>query len=234
MLSGQPATATGETATEEDPAAYARRQLEQLGAAPVREEATEQLQTLAPQQLEMARKFQDTEEQARSLYRMFQSGQISGDQLQAQLKSLMILDENNGWWMMGVQTDTQYKTDATSSQWMPSRRRRWPLRQRRQAPPAAAHRSANFRWAKSGRCLSAERTHRAADSIRAGFWTGRAAQYREDLPVRECRCATLTRRWLARRLISHWCGARMRSGGHPTGSVPANGGRAARGRRRVH
>ncbi len=107
--------------TTDDPAAYARRQLEQLGAAaPPPQESTEKLAIVTQEQAEAARKFQDTEEQARALYRMFQSGQISGDQLQAQLKQLMVLDENNVYWMMGVQTDTWYKFDAASNQWVPA------------------------------------------------------------------------------------------------------------------
>ncbi len=188
MLSGQPAEAAGEAITEEDPAAYARRQLEQLGAAPVREEATEQLQTLDPQQLEMARKFQDTEEQARALYRMFQSGQITGDQLQAQLKSLMILDEANNWWMMGVQTDTWYKFDAASNQWTPATPPALAaLRQQQQVPrQLTPTETADFRLGEVGSLpyLPSEPIEPQTEYTQVSG-LGAPAQYREDLPLRE-------------------------------------------------
>jgi len=137
----QPATAT--TATSEDPADYARRQLEALqggstGAAPIptvsetpsttttsaEDYAKQQLAALgattvepvvpaAPvltaRQQELAQKFRDTETQVRALRTQYQSGLLTRDQLQEQLKRLMILDENNVWWMMGVETDTWYR-----------------------------------------------------------------------------------------------------------------------------
>ncbi len=138
----QPATAT--TATSEDPADYARRQLEALqggstGAAPVPSVATTSTATettsaedyakqqlaalgattlepavpaapvLTARQQELAQKFRDTETQVRALRTQYQSGQLTRDQLQEQLKRLMILDENNTWWMMGVETDTWYR-----------------------------------------------------------------------------------------------------------------------------
>lgn len=64
---------------------------------------------MEPAQSALAQKFQQTEQQVRALKNLYQSGQITRDDLQAQLRTLMILDENNVWWMMGVETDSWYK-----------------------------------------------------------------------------------------------------------------------------
>jgi membrane peptidoglycan carboxypeptidase len=185
-------TAEPAPAETADPAAYARQQLERLGAEPVREEATEELQALDPQQVEMARKFQETEEQARSLYRMFQAGQISGDQLQAQLKQLMILDEDNQWWMMGVQTDTWYRFDPASNQWTPSippalaalRQQEEQQRQvpRQPAPTATANIPVVQEEVGSLPYLPSEPIQPQYTQV-SGL--GAPAQYREEIPVRE-------------------------------------------------
>ncbi len=117
-----PAAATP-TQTTEDPAAYARRQLEQLGigagqpatSAPAASVSAPAAATgLTPQQQDLARKFQDTETQVRALRAQYQAGQITRDQLQDQLKRLMILDENQTWWMMGVESDNWYRFENNS------------------------------------------------------------------------------------------------------------------------
>ncbi len=100
--------------TSTDAAAYAKQQLEALGvtaaepAAPV-VPAAPAAPTLTARQQELAQKFRDTESQVRALRTQYQSGQLTRDQLQEQLKRLMILDESNTWWMMGVETDTWYR-----------------------------------------------------------------------------------------------------------------------------
>ncbi len=109
LLSGtgaQPAVADAAS----DPAEYARRQLEQLGG----QQPAAAVQS--PEQQTMAGRFRETEDRVRALRASYQSGQLSRDDLQAQLRQLMILDENRVWWMMGVETDTWYKFD--NNQWV--------------------------------------------------------------------------------------------------------------------
>jgi membrane peptidoglycan carboxypeptidase len=109
-----PVSATGVSAPvpdgTDDPAAYARRQLEELGISSVGNVAAYPTPSasLTPEQQEMARRFRETEEKVRQLRQQYQNGQISQQDLQAQLRQLMILD-NNTWWMMGVETDRWYK-----------------------------------------------------------------------------------------------------------------------------
>ncbi|MEZ4668910.1 MAG: biosynthetic peptidoglycan transglycosylase [Anaerolineae bacterium] len=93
------------TSTADDAAAYARKQLEALsGTSSAPAQAG-----LTPKQQELAQKFNETQTQVRVLRGQYQAGQLTRDQLQEQLKRLMILDENNVWWMMGVETDTWYR-----------------------------------------------------------------------------------------------------------------------------
>jgi membrane peptidoglycan carboxypeptidase len=75
-------------------------------------------QSFSPAQQELARKFQDTQEQIRSLRRLYQAGQLSRPDLENQLRQLMILDENQAWWMMGVETDTWYRFE--NNEWIPA------------------------------------------------------------------------------------------------------------------
>ncbi len=88
-----------------DPAAYAQQQLAALGGTA----AEPAVAGLTAKQQELGQKFRDTETQVRSLRAQYQSGQLTREQLQEQLKRLMILDESNTWWMMGVETDTWYR-----------------------------------------------------------------------------------------------------------------------------
>ncbi|MBZ0288824.1 MAG: transglycosylase domain-containing protein, partial [Anaerolineae bacterium] len=116
-----PVSSTGPAAAvsagAEDPAAYARKQLEQLGVSSTGAQPSVTLSDsammagLTPEQQDLARRFRETQEQVRALRARFQAGQISRDDLQTQLRQLMILDENRVWWMMGVETDTWYKFD---------------------------------------------------------------------------------------------------------------------------
>ena len=46
----------------------------------------------------------------------YASGQLSRDDLQAQLRQYMVLDNDNIWWMMGVESDTWYKYE--NNQWI--------------------------------------------------------------------------------------------------------------------
>lgn len=49
------------------------------------------------------------EDQTRALKQDFQAGLITRDELQAELRGLMLLDENRVWWMVGVETDQWYR-----------------------------------------------------------------------------------------------------------------------------
>ncbi len=94
-------------AGEEAPADYARRQLEALTARQTGQEPIPAAEMALP--AELARQFAETEVRVRELRQMFRSHQITRDQLQAQLRQLMILDQNRVWWMMGLETDTWYR-----------------------------------------------------------------------------------------------------------------------------
>ncbi len=93
-----------------DPEAYAKQMLAQLGGDPA------PITPAAPSPL--VARFRDTEAQVRVLRSRYQAGQISRDQLQEQLKSLMILDDDQVWWMMGVESDNWYRFE--NSQWIPA------------------------------------------------------------------------------------------------------------------
>ncbi|MCC6801468.1 MAG: penicillin-binding protein [Anaerolineae bacterium] len=102
------------------PEEYARQQLARLGA-----EAPEPAASAAPAspsapaaQPSLAEKFQQAEASIRALRQQFQAGQITRDQFQADLRRLMVLDDNNVWWMMGVESDRWYRHD--NGKWVPA------------------------------------------------------------------------------------------------------------------
>ena len=103
-----------------DPGAYARKQMESLlGDADVASDYTplpQATEPLNPREQELARKFRATEEQVRQLRGLYQSGQLSEEAFVNQLRDLMILDDDQVWWMMGVETDTWYKSE--NNQWV--------------------------------------------------------------------------------------------------------------------
>ncbi|MFN8451839.1 MAG: transglycosylase domain-containing protein [Anaerolineae bacterium] len=98
------------------PEEYARQQLEKLGAASGEQPAQAAPAAAAPQTL--ADKFRDAETKIRALRQQFQQGQISREQFQADLRRLMVLDDNNVWWMMGVESDRWYRHD--DGKWVPA------------------------------------------------------------------------------------------------------------------
>lgn len=97
-----------------DAADYARRQLEQLGGA----EAIEEEEPVDAEREALAQRFLETEAQVRGLRMRHQSGQITRDELQSELRKLLILDDNQNWWMMGVDTDTWYRYDNQVNDWV--------------------------------------------------------------------------------------------------------------------
>lgn len=113
FTSPQPAPAAqGESAAD-----YARRMAQQFGGDLESTGPSVDTGAYDPQEAELTRKFQYTEEQVRALKRMHQSGQITEDALQAQLRQLMVLDERtNVWWMMGFESDNWYKFE--NNEWI--------------------------------------------------------------------------------------------------------------------
>ncbi|MBZ0281327.1 MAG: transglycosylase domain-containing protein [Anaerolineae bacterium] len=101
----------------DDPAAVARQKLEELGlsgtgaAAPVSSTAAQPAMSQ-----DLATRFRTTEASVRALRDAHRNGQMSREQLQEELRKLMILDEQNVWWMMGVETDTWYRFE--NNEWI--------------------------------------------------------------------------------------------------------------------
>ncbi|GAB4511639.1 MAG: hypothetical protein OHK0046_09990 [Anaerolineae bacterium] len=107
-------TGVGDATT--DAAAYARQQLAELGGEAVF--PGDDPYQLDPREQELARQYHQTEAQVASLRAMAQNGQISQEDFIAQLRNLMILDDDQVWWMMGVESDTWYK--AQGNDWVPA------------------------------------------------------------------------------------------------------------------
>jgi membrane peptidoglycan carboxypeptidase len=104
------------TPAQPDPGEYARQQLAALegggtgalGATAGIPPAPAQ-PAVDPRTEELARRYSETEDEVRSLRAMLQAGQITQEQFEEQLRQLMILDDDQVWWMMGAETDTWYK-----------------------------------------------------------------------------------------------------------------------------
>ncbi|MEP7291689.1 MAG: transglycosylase domain-containing protein, partial [Chloroflexota bacterium] len=119
------------------PEAYARQQLERLGAA----NALPQPQALVPAatgdaQSTLADKFRQAESSIRALRQQYQSGALTRDQFQTELRRLMVLDDSSVWWMMGVESDRWYRHE--NGQWIPA------------TPPALASSPANASTGQPG------------------------------------------------------------------------------------
>jgi membrane peptidoglycan carboxypeptidase len=108
-------TGVGSATAPNDAADYARQQFEALqgsgaqpSAAPVEE--------LSPRDIALLEKYRNTEDQVRMLRQQRQNEQITQDQFLEQLRENMVLDDDQVWWMMGVETDTWYR--AENGQWV--------------------------------------------------------------------------------------------------------------------
>lgn len=66
---------------------------------------------------ELAARFHATEIEVRSLRQRKRDGLITQDQLQAELRRLMI-EVDGVWWMLGVETDTWYRHDERAGGWV--------------------------------------------------------------------------------------------------------------------
>ncbi len=85
------------------------------------EEPTPEPQATAPLARLIAQ-FDNVEEQVHRLRDMYQQGVITHEALQAELRKLMILDEQGTWWMVGMETDTWYRFE--NGQWTQAERPR--------------------------------------------------------------------------------------------------------------
>lgn len=121
---------TGET-DEESAADFAARMAQQYQTGdvdtgvgqgtqpyPTDQFAQEQERPLSPQEQQLAAQFRDTRREVEVLRQQHQQGQISYDELQSRLSQLTILDPNQNWWMIGYETNTWYRFDNYSQQWV--------------------------------------------------------------------------------------------------------------------
>jgi membrane peptidoglycan carboxypeptidase len=131
----EPAAAAAEPTPDEteelDPAEYARQRLAELrggdallGAAVAPVTASQPViapvvptvptapaaPALDAQQQELLAKYRQTQQQVAGIKTRYRAGEITREQLQAELRQYMVLDpQDNVWWMMGVETDAWYK-----------------------------------------------------------------------------------------------------------------------------
>ncbi len=60
----------------------------------------------------LAQRFTDVEQQIQVLRRRYTAGSLTGDQLRAELRKLMIADDSGNWWMIGMESDRWYRYDG--------------------------------------------------------------------------------------------------------------------------
>ncbi len=117
-----------------DPAAYARQQIEALRGAEQQApdagdtqqpEQTErfapqqpQQPQLSPQQEALAQRFRASRDNVLRLSQMYDGGQISYDDFQAQQRQYMLQDNSGIWWAFGVQNQRWHQLDPQSNQWV--------------------------------------------------------------------------------------------------------------------
>ncbi|GAB1420430.1 hypothetical protein MASR2M15_05280 [Anaerolineales bacterium] len=103
---------TEDSGAEDSAAEYARRELAKL------KEADATPIALSPEQEALAAKFKETEKQIAALREQYEAGYITREDLQQQLQSHMILDQNEVWWMMGFESSTWYRFE--NGEWVPA------------------------------------------------------------------------------------------------------------------
>ena len=120
-LAGEAAEAVPVDVGEVDPAAFARQQLQALlddtqagDFTPVEPAPAADLEREA-----LAQKFLETEAQVRELRSQYRAGVISREELQDRLRKMLVLDDDQNWWMMGVDTDAWFRFDAVQNEWVP-------------------------------------------------------------------------------------------------------------------
>jgi len=103
----------GESASD-----YAARMAAQFGGATSPQTPASSTQPLSPADQELAEKFRETKRQVDVLRAQYNNNQITYDQLYEQLRSYTLLDNQNQWWMLGVETDQWYRFDSTVNDWV--------------------------------------------------------------------------------------------------------------------
>ncbi len=129
----------GQRREGEDPADYARRMAEQYASGDVdtsapegtqpyqtdqqqqqtqQQQAQPQQQQLSQEERELANKFRETRRQVQILRQQYNNGQIDYNELQNRLRDHTVLDNQNNWWMMGVDSGQWFRYDNNSQQWV--------------------------------------------------------------------------------------------------------------------
>lgn len=103
-----------------DPAAFAREQLDALLDDTQAGDFTpvEAAPAVDVEREALAHKFLETETQVRALREQYQTGAISREELQDRLRKMLVLDDAQNWWMMGVDTDAWFRFDAVRNEWV--------------------------------------------------------------------------------------------------------------------
>ncbi|GAB4574445.1 MAG: hypothetical protein Kow0077_21050 [Anaerolineae bacterium] len=104
---------------EEDPAAVAAAKAAEL-AGEVSQPAEPAAHTEGIDRL--VSRFDNVEAQVARLRAMYRRGEITREALQAELKKLMILDDQGMWWMVGLESNTWYRFE--NGQWVEAPRPR--------------------------------------------------------------------------------------------------------------
>jgi membrane peptidoglycan carboxypeptidase len=114
---------TGTGSMSEDPAEVARRMAQQLASSQPLAAAPALVSPPPPvapvmssADQELLGKYRRAEEAIRSVRSRFRSGEITREQMQAELRQHMVLDEQQVWWMMGVESDSWYRFEG--GQWV--------------------------------------------------------------------------------------------------------------------
>lgn len=103
-----------------DAAAFAREQLEALMDDTQAGDFTpaEAAPAVDVEREALAQKFLETEGQVRALREQYHTGAISREELQDRLRKMLVLDDAQNWWMMGVDTDAWFRFDPARNEWV--------------------------------------------------------------------------------------------------------------------
>jgi penicillin-binding protein 1C len=116
-----PAPLTVDTERAAVDAAIRRPEPEPVNVEPVQTVSPEEVGMPTPEELAatpLAQRYTEVEQAVQVLRRRYSVGRITSQQLQSELRRLMILDETGNWWMIGLETDRWYKYNGRD--WVPS------------------------------------------------------------------------------------------------------------------
>jgi membrane peptidoglycan carboxypeptidase len=104
-------------AAQDDPGSYAQQQLQALqGGQPAEPQAPRE--ELSPRDVDLLQKFRQVEQNIGQLRQQYRNGQLSQEDYTAALRDQMIRDDDQNWWIMGVDDDNWYKSE--NGQWVPA------------------------------------------------------------------------------------------------------------------